>query len=530
MRVLQTATGYHIHQSLFKHELSIESLKVKLSTEEFKTKRLIPVAIFKNKEHYSIPLIPVGLLMSLLKDGVEIAKVPFWEGRQIKFKTVPPLKFQEPVIKEVLDEFKKNTRCGLSLQTGYGKTYTALKIGCELGAKMLFITKLSALVDQAEEAAKDKTNLKKIYAAKSGKDFMDIFEDKRGLDCDLLIMTHSMATSILREYGPREFVKCITNAGITMTIYDEFDLSTSSTYHLSTIMNTRYNLYLTGTPFKSLPMDDRVFQLIFKSCPIFGKDVYLKPNKDCYVMYTKTVPTPKEYMKVMRTNMFDKLQYKDFLGRKDFLWDQLKRKYYSDKKSLFNRILDDDGQVAIIVGRIENCVLAKERLIREWGIPARDIGIVNNTISKAEKEKAMNKPWLISIGSSIGRGVDSSKMRVLVMLEFTHSESEFQQIIGRVGRIGKKKGYIIYPVDVSFSKVNEVFNRRRKLLAERCENVILDYMSPEEEKILKDKYFYGYRKDSAEAKDIFANQKSKNANKAEKSNNIGSMVSKLKIT
>lgn len=530
-KVLQTATGYHIHESLFRHPLMIDTLRVKLSSEDFKTKTLIPVGIFKNGEFYSIPLIPKSVLTPLLLENVQYIDIPPWSSRSIAFKAVPPLPFQVPVINEVLSEFKHNTRCCLTLQTGYGKTYTAFKVASELGCKMLFITKLAKLVDQAEEDARDKTSLKKIYAVRSGRDFINIFEDAKGLDCDLLIMTHSMATSILNSHGNAKFIQCLKNAQINMTIYDEFDLSTGSTYLLSTILNTRYNLYLTGTPFKSLPMDDRVFQMVFKSAPVYGKNVYLKPNKDCLVMYTKSVPTPKEYMKVMRTNMFDKNQYKEFFGKKDFIWDQLKKKYYDDKNSLFKQMVEkEDGQVAFIVGRIENCNLAVERLVNEWGIERHHIGIVNNTISTAEKDKAMKKPWLVSIGSSIGRGIDSSMMRVLVMLEFTFSESEFQQIIGRVGRIGKKKGYLIYPVDLSFPKVGDAFKRRQKLLAQRCENIKYDYLMPVDEKNLKDNYYYGYRKGGNEAEAIIAHQKSKKANKTEKSHNLDSFISKLKIT
>ena len=142
----------------------------------------------------------------------------------------------------------------------------------------------------------------------------------------------------------------------------------------------------------------------------------------------------------------------------------------------------------------------------------------------------MRKPWLVSIGSSIGRGIDSSMMRVLCMLEFTFSESEFQQIIGRVGRIGKKKGYLIYPVDLSFPKVGEAFKRRQKLLAERCEKIEFDYLMPADEKNLKDNYLYAYRKNGSEAAAIKEHQKSKKANKTEKSHNLDSFISKLKIT
>lgn len=510
--------------------MMIDALKVKLSTEDFKTKTLIPVGIFKNKEHYAIPLIPKSILEPLLVDGVEYVTIPPWESREIRFKTVPPLPFQEPVIKQVLNEFKNNTRCCLTLQTGYGKTYTAFKIASELGAKMLFITKLSALVEQAEEAALDKTSLKKIYTVSSGREFVNLFEDSKGLDCDLLVMTHAMATSIINSYGVKMFIQCMRNAQINMTIYDEFDLCTGSTYHLSTILNTRYNLYLTGTPFKSLPFDDRVFQLVFKTAPLYGKEVFLKPNKDCIALYVKSSPTPKEYMNVMRTNMFDKNQYKEFFGRKDYIWDVVKREFYDSKNSLFKRLTDkEDGQVAFIVGRIENCNQAVERLVNEWGIERRDIGVVNNTISKAEKEKAMKKPWLVSIGSSIGRGIDSSMMRALVMLEFTFSESEFQQIIGRVGRIGKAKGYLIYPIDLSFPKVHDTFKKRQKLLGSRCEKIDFIYMMPPDEKNLKDNYMYGYRRGGEAATAILNHHKSKKANKTEKSHNLDSFIKKLNI-
>lgn len=507
MYLLKGTTSWLIRRDLFRDFNSLNLLKFKLSTEGFK-QEIIPIAFFEYGEYISIPLIPYNELVKFLKDNILVKELDIFKikGNDFKLKW-KPLEHQVGIIDSSYSAFKNGeTRICISLEPGFGKTFIALSLAQMLGTKMLFITKSSTLKDQAYEAFKNASDLKGVLVVNTSKGFFDIV--KNNLDeINCIILTHDMIASIIKTYGQKYFIESIEKIGIGIKIFDEFDLEVSSMYKLETILNIRYNLYLTGTKFKSLRPDDRVFKLIFHNAKDLGSDIKLLPNKDIDILMFKSIPAPLETNRVMFRNRFNIHAYNKVLNQKDHIYDKLKEIYWDS--GFLETLKKDNGQTIFFVGRIDRCEAIREKLIIEWGIKPDDIGIVNTSIKQSEKIKAMEKPYIISIMESMGRGIDMKNLRCIILMEFHFSLSSFLQTINRVGRVGKKFGKVIYPVDTSFYMIENTYKKRKGLIAEKFSHVNIKnlLLTPEE----SEKYKYGYKSDNPALKEILDRMKKSNS-------------------
>lgn len=361
------------------------------------------------------------------------------------------------------------------------------------------------LIKQGYESIGKVIGFDGLYILSKGSDIMELNYDK----INGLFLTHSMLDSICKTYGMEEISEIFANKmGLTMKIIDEVDRNVSTTYKLEVYFTFKYNLYLTGTPYRNLQTDNRVFQLIYKKVAHMGDDIEVPPNKNIYFIRGKMNPTRKEFLKIRGWNesMF-KIEYNNIFARKDIFLDFIMDKMYNKEDSLFKKLLDEDGRIVFFVGRIENCEIVAKKLTERFGIDEDDIGIVNSSKSVKENEVNKNKKFIVSTTQKIGRGYDDKRIRALVLLEFTFARSEIIQTLSRVGRVGGDLGHVVYPVDMSFSQTINTFNKRKN------ENLFKDgfihQYGTEIPAEYASNYINGYRKDSPEAQAIQKEEKAK---------------------
>lgn len=503
--IYKSGTAWYIPHEAFISPVSKIMLKTKLSTEDFK-KNLVSVGYFENQGYVKVPAIPRSLIENLIKPEYNIKNInpitPKINEFNLKWSE---LSHQVKLINDITSSFKSGeARACLSLDPGLGKTFIALSIAKRLKVVQLFVTKSDTLKNQTYEAFKDASDLSGILVVDSSAGFQKMVETH----CDeirCVIITHSMIRSIFEIYGEAYFSEALKRIGIGMIVFDEFDLEVANIYKISVLVNIKYNLYLTGTKFKSLKPDDAVFKLVFRSAPDFGSDIKLKPNKDIDLFHIKSSPAPPETSSIHFRGMFQMNTYNKILNQKDFIYDSLKKYYYDS--NYFNELVKEDGQIVFFVGRIETCEIVKNRLIKEWGIREDDIGIINTSIKGSERKKNFNKPYIVSIMESMGRGLDMKNLRCIILMEFHFSLSSFIQTINRVGRVGKENGRVIYIVDESFSRVVYTYKKRRVILPDKFNQINTIKNEDPDSSIYK----FGYRSTNPDLAKIEAKMKKSKA-------------------
>ena len=502
-----TGTGLLIHKSNLSIN-AIYNLRSKLSVLDFMTQTEVPKAYFEFGDYVCIPKIDTKLLNFIAQK--ELALTPIYQDDYLvkeKYKlTQNPLNHQIDIIDKAYNAFlnKVDKRVCICLQPGYGKTYIAANLISKLNCKFVFIVYSADLLQQNLDNISRVLDCKWMYPLKSSSELMELNFDK----IHGLFITQSMLRSCIKTYGLETVLDVFTNKlKATMKIIDEFDRDVSTIYRLDAFGNFRYNLYLSGTNYKSLRPDDSIFQSIYKHSTVLGTDIQIKPNKDLILIHTKFSPYSSEYFSIMRNEKTFKIFYNNHWSNKDITLDYIMERFYHKEDSLMKKLIEERGKIVFYCGRIENCDNVKEKLMRH-GIKEDDIGIVNSKITKeSERDINKNKPFICSTMSSLGRGYDDKSVRMLVFLELTFSKPDLIQSISRVGRVNGDHGYVIYPVDHSFATVIQNFNARYKAhdsLFRLNFDKIYEMTIPEE--MFKD-YHFGYNKDSKEAKAI--NEKEK---------------------
>jgi len=501
-----TGSGYWIHKDNIPISKRL-NLRSKLSTLDFKTKNESIKAYHEWDEYILIPKISRQMLKWTL--GMDLMFTPMYqEHENIKYNKYSlgrePLEHQLVTLEKAYSVFDNalDKRVCICLQPGYGKTYITANIINHLQCKFMFIVYSKDLTGQGASSIMEDLSVKEGILTILHSEDLNNLDPKKCEKVNGVFLTHSMFRECLKKYGMAKMIDIMVNTiGITMKIIDEFDRDVKTMYEIDSFMNFRYNLYLTGTNYKSLREDDYIFQMIFKESTILGKDVVVKPNKDLIIINTKFTPSKKEYLTIMRSDDTFKVYYNNFFAKKDVTLDFIMNRFYHKEDSLMKKMIDEDGKIVFYCGTIINCERVANALHKNHNIPLEDIGIYNSKItSKVKRSENKERKFICSTTKSLGRGYDDRKIRMLVYLEFTFSKPDIIQGISRVGRIGGEYGYVIYPLDYSFPAVTRSFQAKADAGIWK-DNFINVYKISVPEEMFKD-YTYGYRKDSEEAKAI----------------------------
>lgn len=435
---ISTSTAWWIARSEFT-TASYINLKSKLSTLDFNEQEK-PVAFFDynvdKTDYVVIPKIQLKLLEFIMGRKIRFLETEYddLENATYKKPKFDPLPHQAPILEKAekiwRDPNEKDKRICISIPPGGGKSFCAAYLAWKMQAKFVFIVYSNKLVKQTWENFCNFIGRDGLLMIEKGSDFPDIRWNKvKGL-----FITHSMIRSLSKTFSFEYVINVLQEKmGAKILIMDEFDRETGSCYKLDAFTDFPYNLRLTGTTYRSLKPDDQVFQTIYRHCHMLGNEVMLEKKKTLHLINWKFSPTPKEYTKMMvNSEKLYKIIYVNLLARKDILLDFIMFQFYQKDDSLIKKMLAEKGQVVIYAGRIENCQIVKQKLVDNFEIDEKDIGVYNSDISDKEKIEAEKKKWIVTTMSSLGRGWDSPSVRVLIYLEFSFSNSEFEQTCSRV--------------------------------------------------------------------------------------------------
>lgn len=509
---LITSTAYWIKRSELTNT-AYYNLRSKLSTLNFQENE-VPVAFYEVNSpipYIAIPKIDRNLLDHIVGRTLQFEREYGHHKAEVSYSDIPLTLYphQVGIVKDINRIFSDPTtvdkRVLLALQPGLGKSLISAVAIHDIKQKFLFIVYSKKLVSQTCNVFKKYLGSDGMCMLERGSDFDELdYKKIKGL-----FMSHSMLRSLVKQYSWEYVMDIIENKiGASIKIIDEFDREVGMLYKLECFSNFKYSLYLTGTAYKSLKPDDAVFQTIYRKATKLGANVRVEPNKKGYIINWRFNPTSSERFKLtMRDSKLFKTYYNDYLARKDVFLDYVMQKFYTPEDSLIKRIQKDDGITILYCGRIENCELVKQKLIKNFGIPESDIGIFNSDISDRVKLESETKPFICTTCSSMGRGYDNSKIRVLIYLEFSFSVSEAEQSYSRVGRLGGDEGYVIWGIDKSFFQIEMNHRKKEKLGLFNKHFKSVEYLTIPEN--YYQFYVNGYRPDTEFAKEIIEKKKNK---------------------
>lgn len=469
----------------------VEDLAEDLSTVNFHTDEIEPYVYFYNEDK-EIYRVPKGIGKEKLREYLNINKIDKGgiskTDHRITFSmNNHPFKKQTKVIDKSFKHFQNNNnQVIINMPTGRGKTFTGIYLNHKLNRKALVFVYENKLGEQWAEAYLEHTDVNEgnIVLIDGSSHILDLVE--HGYQFQTFIVTHATVRSFIKRYGVKKFNEFLFNSGIAMKIYDEFDRESANMFKVDCHTSLPYTLYLSATPFRSSKYDDSAFQLAFEDVFQIGVEFYsdVTPNRDAEFIFYKSLPTDEEEDDIFQwrfnpkykknnskkkwLNYFDRNKYHAFLL--GFEEDYEPRKYLKralkkpmeDFKHSYN--VDPTRKHIFCVGRIKNCMKMKKLLIKEFDIPRSDISLYNSNTNN--KDRALNKPFIISLTTSMGRGLDLDNIYGIVDIEAYGSEVRFKQLIGRLGRVGGMKGHYYKLIDTSLFKTYSYYKKLKNHLDE----------------------------------------------------------------
>ena len=368
---------------------------------------------------------------------------------------ITPFPYQASVLKDVMNVFSKDTQVALNLPTGRGKTITALMIANQINAPTLIVVKDTELKKQWIKGICELYS----HCGISNDDIYNItgigalsYIDSMYRPHPFYIATHAALRSIHDAIGYDKFNKQLYKMGVGLKIIDEFDLEFRNIIEFDLNTSIRYNIYLSATDFKSNKSDDLVFQRTFKHTFRTGAEYFKDdiPNRDCRWVYFKSRPNQKErFLAYNFRGDFAHFNYNSFIFEKRL--PVIKNLISPYIKEFMSEYAAEDRCI-IYVEKIETCNIMYNLLL-ELGIHHKYIGVVNSNIESVEKTKAFQKKIIVTTVQSCGRGLDLKNVVYAINFEVYASLSLLKQHVGRIGRVGGKRGVFVNFTDISYPEI-----------------------------------------------------------------------------
>src|SRR5699024_8921839 len=325
-------------------------------------------------------VINTKLLLQSLKNHGEIDFQDFRAVENLFFKPKPnydvkmnfkPRDLLQRKAIEFLNSFSiydPSTQKFLSLQTGEGKTFCALKsvIDREL-VPMIFVNN-SKLKEQWEEKIKEYTNVddEKIYVIQGRASINKLFKmkSKERNKIDFYIVMYKTLNSFIQEDEER-LQELLLKTKVGIKIFDEAHLDFRSLTNID-IQTDLPSIYLSATPRRSDKSENMVFSNIFLKTPIFSSDNYDRqiannrkiPSKYHDVFIIRWNSNPKEveladFMKASKRNGLNVNHYSKYLIEED----KRRKEYFDIVFNIINNvIMKEEVKKTVVMFKLKNMI------------------------------------------------------------------------------------------------------------------------------------------------------------------------------
>ena len=322
---------------------------------------------------------------------------------------------------------------GLAMQTGKGKTYSAIKSICNLGYAACVI--VPGLVDQWIAEFKKYTDLDddEIYKIQEFDSLYKLM--KKGLMPKVFVC--SIAT--MRTYSkgldnykllPYNYSQFFEHYGIGVKVVDECHLNFHATVRMDLKCNVPYNLYCTATFTQNNKWAKRIFDIVYPASIRYGANAYDR-YVDCHFYYfhgevleSKCVRS-RGYSHMLYEKQLLKTQ-RSFNDHYDELLLQLIYMHYVNEYKPGNKLL-------IFCSTIEFVSRVVARTAEKF--PQYK---VNAYIGSSERSVLMESDIIVATVGKAGTGLDLKGLSTVINTVSVMSPALSAQMFGRLRKLNDR--------------------------------------------------------------------------------------------
>lgn len=390
---------------------------------------------------------------------------PYDEGVYIRISSLyqPRDENQKKAISFVLgtDQYSYTKNCSqlaINLTTGSGKTYISIVCAALMEVRCIMITSSIDWINQWKDRILEYTDTapNEIYIITGVASIAKILSKRVDVSkIKYFLASHMTLKKYGDKYGWRKLGELFKILRVGLKIYDEAHLYFDNMCDIDFATNTAKTLYLTATPARSDPSEDRIYQIAFGNMPAL--DLF-DHNKDPRTNYTsifyRSGATPQEIQSCMTRYGFSMTAYCNYIIHKP--------NFYHLLRILVEKILAK-GKTLIYIGTLEAIDVVYRWIEYNYPELQGQIGIYTSNIPKEAKPEQLNKLIILSTIKSCGAAMDIDGLAMTIVLAEPFKSSVLAiQTLGRTRGIGTDYAEI---VDSDFAVLYHYYKAKQNTFA-----------------------------------------------------------------
>jgi hypothetical protein len=395
-----------------------------------------------------------------------------WDYDKIsyKLKYEPRDAIQQKSVNFLLgNEYSKDkTQKLLCIDPGDGKTFCSIYYIGKVEKTPIIIVDQSHFLKQWKEEFLKFTDLKEkdIFIIKGIESINKLITSiKKGVSYKVYIAMHQT----LASYGKNNYDlvgKLIKDLKIGVKIFDEAHVEWKNIFNIDSVTDVSETIYLTATPSRSNPLEDKLYSNIFHDVVQYGLGEKPKTERSekklfklVFVEYN-TEPSIEQQIRSKKKNYgFDLNVWSKYIEENHF--EFFFNIFYKIMISIYEK---KSPKIVIMVHSLSMVSKIIEWL--ECNFPEKTIG--NFTGSGKNKSLELNNDIIVTTEKSFGKGIDLDDLEVIFNAVPFSSKVLSKQISGRL----RNGGIYFDMTDVGFNDCKKQRNSRRKVLEESAKKIL----------------------------------------------------------
>lgn len=365
----------------------------------------------------------------VVKEMPVIAPCPLTE--KFSMKDVNNLwEAQSQILRKIEDTMGKSNAWFVNLQTGQGKTLLATYVCMKLGLKTWILCYSDNILEQWITNYREKTNIdpKKIIRV-DGSILNDILAgviDPE--DFDIYLCTPTLLDRFGSSRCDYKKIEEIFNiCGIGLLIYDEAHRNVSNIVKLNSVMDIKYQLYLSADFGQGDYEKEIMYKEIFKAVPVLTPSdelVHSMKYTKIIVMNFNTHPNHLEEMEPFNKYGYNSNLYMKYQFKKGIIKDLIE--YILDTFV----ISDPNYRALILFTNIEHVDKMYKRIKQHY--PKLSVGRFHGSAPPEEKRETKNHAKIIvATYGSFSTGLDAKDIKYVISTDQCNKVAD-NQSAGRV--------------------------------------------------------------------------------------------------
>lgn len=363
----------------------------------------------------------------------------------------------------------KNPQKFLCLPTGKGKTYCSIHYVHKSKKLPLVLVDQENLMEQWKKSILHFTSVKEdeifLISGKSSIEKLMKMKKTELKKYKWFIAIHKTLSNYL-EKDMENIERLFSHLGIGVKLYDEAHVEYKNIFYIDALSNTE-SVYITATPTRSNPIENTVYQRMFKDVPMFKvhEDALTRYHNVIIVKYNSK-PSIDDQAKMKSRHGFDAnawckyiLQdgkYEDFIENVIQVLKKVNSK--NDKKAVF------------LFHTMEGNSIITEEFINEF--PDISVGRYDSSIKdKNKRTLELEKDLIVTTDKSFGKAIDVKGLGVVINTVPFGSKTMTEQLLGRLRELPDKEVWFVDFLDVGFESCRNQLKLRRNIYNKKAKNI-----------------------------------------------------------